>query len=68
MSTSAAELAPAGKPSPFRWISKLISSSIGAKYVVAITGLLLTRFALLHMLGNLQMFLSRAGLTRASNE
>lgn len=53
---------PAGsvtKSNPFRWLTTLVSSSIGAKYLVAITGLLLTGFVLFHMLGNLQVFLGR---------
>src|SRR3954454_1149284 len=42
-----------------RWYARLINSTVGGKYVVAITGLLLTGFVLTHMLGNLQIFLGR---------
>ncbi len=38
------------------WIAKYLRSSIGAKQVMAVTGLLLVLFAIVHMLGHLQMF------------
>ncbi len=38
--------------------SRLISSSIGKKYLMAISGVILTGFVLGHMLGNLQFFLA----------
>jgi succinate dehydrogenase / fumarate reductase cytochrome b subunit len=38
------------------WFSNYLRSSIGAKQVMAVTGLLLTLFAIFHMLGHLQMF------------
>ena len=38
------------------WIAKYLRSSIGAKQVMAVTGLLLLLFAIVHMLGHLQMF------------
>ena len=38
------------------WFSNYIRSSIGAKHVMAVTGLLLLLFAIFHMLGHLQMF------------
>lgn len=38
------------------WIGRYLRSSVGAKHVMAITGLLLLLFAVVHMLGHLQMF------------
>jgi len=38
------------------WFDRYTRSSIGVKQVMAITGLLLVLFALVHMLGHLQMF------------
>ena len=38
------------------WVSRYVRSSIGAKHVMAVTGLLLVLFAIIHMLGHLQMF------------
>src|SRR5262245_57307096 len=64
MSASSASAIPVTQPSSLRWLSKLLTSSIGAKYVVAITGLLLTAFVLVHMLGNLQVFLGRDAMNK----
>lgn len=38
------------------WFGKYINSSVGAKQVMAITGLMLVGFVLMHMLGNLQIY------------
>jgi succinate dehydrogenase / fumarate reductase cytochrome b subunit len=38
------------------WLARYFRSSIGAKHVMAVTGLLLVLFAFVHMLGHLQMF------------
>lgn len=38
------------------WLVRYLRSSIGAKHVMAVTGLLLLLFAIVHMLGHLQMF------------
>jgi succinate dehydrogenase / fumarate reductase, cytochrome b subunit len=38
------------------WFARYIRSSIGAKHVMAVTGLLLLLFAIVHMVGHLQMF------------
>jgi succinate dehydrogenase / fumarate reductase, cytochrome b subunit len=38
------------------WITRYARSSIGAKHVMAVTGLLLFLFAIVHMLGHWQMF------------
>ncbi|MCX5742690.1 MAG: succinate dehydrogenase cytochrome b subunit [Proteobacteria bacterium] len=38
------------------WFAKYSRSSIGAKHVMAVSGLLLLLFAVVHMLGHLQMF------------
>lgn len=38
------------------WFARYVRSSIGAKHVMAVTGLLLVLFAIVHMVGHLQMF------------
>jgi succinate dehydrogenase / fumarate reductase, cytochrome b subunit len=38
------------------WFGRYLRSSIGAKHVMAITGLLLLLFAIVHMIGHLQTF------------
>lgn len=38
------------------WLVRYLRSSIGAKHVMAVTGLLMLLFAIVHMLGHLQMF------------
>ncbi len=42
-----------------QWLSPFLRSSVGGKYVVALTGLVLTLFVIGHMLGNLQVFLGQ---------
>ena len=39
-----------------------VRSSLGSKYVMAVTGLGLIGFVIVHMLGNLQIFLGRQAL------
>jgi succinate dehydrogenase / fumarate reductase, cytochrome b subunit len=41
----------------FAWLQPIFASSVGAKFLVALTGLALSGFVLVHMLGNLQIFL-----------
>ena len=43
-------------PTIVSWFARYFRSSIGAKQVMAVTGLLLLLFAIVHMLGHLQMF------------
>ncbi len=38
------------------WFGRYLKSSVGAKHVMAVTGLLLVGFVLQHMVGNLQVF------------
>ena len=38
------------------WFVRYARSSIGAKHIMAVTGLLLFLFAVVHMVGHLQMF------------
>lgn len=38
------------------WFNRYTRSSIGAKHVMAVTGLLMLLFAIVHMVGHLQMF------------
>jgi len=42
------------------WLARYLRSSVGAKHVMAVTGLLLLLFAIVHMLGHLQVFGGRA--------
>ena len=45
-------------------IARVWASSLGKKYVMALTGVLLFGFVIAHMLGNLQIFLGRDVLNR----
>src|SRR5689334_5687900 len=38
------------------WFGPLLASSVGSKFLVALTGIVLTGFVIVHMLGNLQVF------------
>jgi succinate dehydrogenase / fumarate reductase cytochrome b subunit len=40
-----------------QWLKPILASSVGSKFLVAITGLALSGFVVVHMLGNLQIFL-----------
>ena len=42
--------------------SRAYHSSLGKKYVMAITGLLLFLFVIVHMAGNLQVYLGREAM------
>lgn len=44
------------------WFTKMFSSSIGQKFTMALTGLFLCAFMVVHMIGNLQLFKSDHGL------
>jgi len=44
------------------WFGKYIKSSIGAKHLMAISGVMLIGFVLAHMLGNLQIFKGQAAI------
>ncbi len=39
------------------WLKPILASSVGGKFLVAITGLMLSGFVVVHMVGNLQIFL-----------
>ena len=41
------------------WVVKFAKSSIGAKVLMAATGLVLFGFVLVHMLGNLQVYIGQ---------
>lgn len=45
------------------WVIKMFSSSIGQKFIMALTGLFLCSFLVVHMIGNLQLFKSDGGLS-----
>jgi len=49
----------ASSPKPSCCCSPLLSSSIGRKWVVALTGIVLVLFVIGHMLGNLSLFLGQ---------
>lgn len=44
------------------WVTKMFSSSLGKKFIMALTGLFLCTFLVVHMVGNLQLFKSDFGL------
>jgi succinate dehydrogenase / fumarate reductase cytochrome b subunit len=44
------------------WLSKMFTSSIGQKLLVALTGLFLSVFLIIHVTGNLQLFKDDGGL------
>jgi succinate dehydrogenase / fumarate reductase cytochrome b subunit len=44
------------------WVTKMFSSSIGQKFIMALTGLFLCSFLVIHMIGNLQLFKADDGL------
>lgn len=44
------------------WVTKMFSSSIGQKFIMALTGLFLCSFLVIHMIGNLQLFKNDFGL------
>jgi succinate dehydrogenase / fumarate reductase cytochrome b subunit len=45
------------------WLTQTLSSSIGKKLVMALTGLFLSTFLIVHMVGNLQLFNADEGLS-----
>src|SRR5437899_2408277 len=48
-------------------LNRIVASSVGKKYVMAITGCALFLFVIFHMLGNLQIFLGPEALNRYAN-
>lgn len=44
------------------WITRFLTSSIGKKVVMALTGLFLCTFLVVHLIGNLQLFYNDEGL------
>jgi succinate dehydrogenase / fumarate reductase cytochrome b subunit len=42
-----------------RWLVRAYSSTLGKKYIMAVTGIILFLFVVFHMLGNLQIFIGR---------
>ena len=45
------------------WLQRTISSSIGGKYIVSLTGLALVLFVVVHLSGNLLIFAGREAMT-----
>jgi succinate dehydrogenase / fumarate reductase cytochrome b subunit len=56
MSAVAQRATAAPRPRPRTRLRRLVSSSIGLKIIVAVTGVVLSLFVLGHMIGNLQVF------------
>lgn len=56
MSASASESAVVSKAGGSGLLARILSSSIGQKAVMAVTGIVLSGFVLMHMLGNLAAF------------
>jgi succinate dehydrogenase / fumarate reductase cytochrome b subunit len=57
--TSKRQIAPNSLPSRkglAAWVEPYLKSTVGAKQLVAATGLILTAYVIVHMLGNLQVF------------
>ena len=46
------------------WVRTFWASTVGKKTVMAVTGILLVGFVVVHMLGNLQMFLGAEAMNR----
>ena len=44
------------------WLTQTVSSSIGKKLIMALTGLFLCTFLIVHVTGNLQLFKEDQGL------
>jgi succinate dehydrogenase / fumarate reductase cytochrome b subunit len=45
-----------------RWLFSALGTTVGSKYIVALTGLALTGFVIMHMAGNLLLFRGREAL------
>ena len=52
---------PSAAPQAMTWIRRSLSSSVGKKYVMAVTGLLLVGFLIAHLAGNLLIFTGEDG-------
>jgi succinate dehydrogenase / fumarate reductase, cytochrome b subunit len=52
---------------PMNMIKRIFQSSVGKKYVMAVTGLVLFVFVIGHLAGNLQFFLGREAINRYGN-
>lgn len=50
------------------WVCRLYRSSLGAKYVMALTGLALFLFVVAHLLGNLQVFAGAEAVNRYAEQ
>jgi succinate dehydrogenase / fumarate reductase cytochrome b subunit len=48
-----------GDPGLLSWLRRVIASTVGGKLIVALSGLGLTGFVIVHMIGNLQIFAGR---------
>src|SRR5438105_13735028 len=46
------------------WLLELYRSSVGKKYVMAISGLILMAYVLVHMIGNLKLYLGPESINR----
>lgn len=63
-------IVPPGRPSPvagfclMKLITHIFDSSLGKKYIMAVTGFLLFLFVIAHLIGNLQIFLGPEAINR----
>ena len=62
------QFTPFGPKESVAWFAPLFGSTVGAKFLVAITGLALTGFVIVHMLGNLQIFLGREAINEYAHK
>ena len=53
--------------SPMNIIANTFNSSVGKKYIMAVTGLILFLFVIGHLAGNLQIFIGREAINRYGN-
>jgi len=53
-----------GDPGLLAWFKRILASTVGGKYLVALTGIGLTGFVVIHMIGNLQVFAGQDAVNR----
>src|SRR6266481_4209944 len=54
----------ARQQSPMNLLANIFTSSLGKKYIMAVTGFVLFLFVIGHLAGNLQIFLGREAINR----
>ncbi|MFO0965675.1 MAG: succinate dehydrogenase cytochrome b subunit [Gemmataceae bacterium] len=53
-----------GDPGLFPWFRKVLVSTVGSKFILALSGWGLTGFVIIHMLGNIQLFAGQEAVNR----